>query len=298
MAESVSAPDSSEPLDAGDRRRRPVRPDARVLIGGAIVAILFLTALFAPLLAPHDPLDQDLLLTQLPPAWAPGGETGYLFGTDSLGRDILSRLIYGARIAVFVALVAASLACVIGSLLGIAAGFYRGWIDQAVSRLVDVWMAFPPVLLSIVLAAAVGAGLFSVILAIVVVDWTRFARVVRSETLLQRQLDYVAAARTVGLRPLAILTKEVFPNLMPLLATLLTVEMGIAVIVEAILSFVGLSVSTDTPTWGGMIAEGRTVIYQAPWLMALPIACIILTVLGFNLLGDGLRSSLDPVQRR
>jgi ABC-type dipeptide/oligopeptide/nickel transport system permease subunit len=298
MAESVSAPDSSEPLDAGDRRRRPVRPDARVLIGGAIVAILFLTALFAPLLAPHDPLDQDLLLTQLPPAWAPGGEAGYLFGTDSLGRDILSRLIYGARIAVFVALVAASLACVIGSLLGIAAGFYRGWIDQAVSRLVDVWMAFPPVLLSIVLAAAVGAGLFSVILAIVVVDWTRFARVVRSETLLQRQLDYVAAARTVGLRPLAILTKEVFPNLMPLLATLLTVEMGIAVIVEAILSFVGLSVSTDTPTWGGMIAEGRTVIYQAPWLMALPIACIILTVLGFNLLGDGLRSSLDPVQRR
>jgi peptide/nickel transport system permease protein len=298
MAESVGAPEGSEPLAAGDRRRRPVRPDARVLIGGAIVAVLFLTALFAPLLAPHDPLDQDLLLTQLPPAWAPGGETGYLFGTDSLGRDILSRLIYGARIAVFVALVAASLACVIGSLLGVAAGFYRGWIDQAVSRLVDVWMAFPPVLLSIVLAAAVGAGLFSVILAIVVVDWTRFARVVRSETLLQRQLDYVAAARTVGLRPLAILTKEVFPNLMPLLATLLTVEMGIAVIVEAILSFVGLSVSTDTPTWGGMIAEGRTVIYQAPWLMALPIACIILTVLGFNLLGDGLRSSLDPVQRR
>ncbi len=298
MAESVGAPEGSEPLTAGDRQRRPVRPDARVFIGGAIVAILFLTALFAPLLAPHDPLDQDLLLTQLPPAWAPGGETGYLFGTDSLGRDILSRLIYGARIAVFVALVAASLACVIGSLLGIAAGFYRRWIDQAVSRLVDVWMAFPPVLLSIVLAAAVGAGLFSVILAIVVVDWTRFARVVRSETLLQRQLDYVAAARTVGLRPLAILTKEVFPNLMPLLATLLTVEMGIAVIVEAILSFVGLSVSTDTPTWGGMIAEGRTVIYQAPWLMALPITCIILTVLGFNLLGDGLRSSLDPVQRR
>jgi peptide/nickel transport system permease protein len=298
MAEGVGAPEGSEPLAAGDRHRRPVRPDARVLIGGAIVAVLFLTALFAPLLAPHDPLDQDLLLTQLPPAWAPGGETGYLFGTDSLGRDILSRLIYGARIAVFVALVAASLACVIGSLLGVAAGFYRGWIDQAVSRLVDVWMAFPPVLLSIVLAAAVGAGLFSVILAIVVVDWTRFARVVKSETLLQRQLDYVAAARTVGLRPLAILTKEVFPNLMPLLATLLTVEMGIAVIVEAILSFVGLSVSTDTPTWGGMIAEGRTVIYQAPWLMALPIACIILTVLGFNLLGDGLRSSLDPVQRR
>jgi ABC-type dipeptide/oligopeptide/nickel transport system permease subunit len=298
MDESAGVPEASDDLAADDRRRRPVRFDARVMIGGAIVAVLFLTALFAPFLAPHDPLDQDLLRTQLPPAWAPGGESDFLFGTDSLGRDILSRLIYGARIAVVVALVAASLACIIGSLLGIAAGFYRGWSDQAVSRLIDVWMAFPPVLLSIVLAAAVGAGLFSVILAIVVVDWTRFARVVRSETLLQRRLDYVAAARTVGLRPLAILTREIFPNLMPLLATLLTVEMGIAVIVEAILSFVGLSVSTDTPTWGGMIAEGRTVIYQAPWLMALPIACIIITVLGFNLLGDGLRSSLDPVQRR
>ncbi len=296
MAERTAAPDAG--IEAADPRRHRVRLDARVIAGGTIVAVLFFTALFAPLLAPHDPLAQDLLWTQLPPSWAPGGEPQFFFGTDSLGRDILSRLIYGARIAVIVALVAASLACVIGSLLGLAAGFFRGWVDQVVSRLIDVWMSFPPVLLSIVLAAAVGAGLYSVILAIVVVDWTRFARVVRSETLLQRQLDYVAAARTVGLRPLAVLFREVFPNLLPLLATLLTVEMGIAVIVEAILSFVGLSISTDIPTWGGMIAEGRSIIYQAPWLLALPIVCIIVTVLGFNLLGDGLRASLDPVQRR
>jgi peptide/nickel transport system permease protein len=278
--------------------RRKVRLDPRAVAGGIIVAILFLTAIFAPLIAPHDPLEQDLLATQLPPSWSAGGNPAYVFGTDSLGRDILSRLIYASRIAVIVALVAASLACVIGSLLGLAAGFYRGWADQIVSRLIDVWMSFPPVLLSIVLAAAVGAGLGSVILAIVVVDWTRFARVVRSEVLLERQLDYVAAARIVGLTPGRVLFKEVLPNILPLILTLLTVEMGIAVIVEAILSFVGLSVSTDTPTWGGMIAEGRTLINQTPWLLALPIICIIVTVLGFNLLGDGLRASLDPVQRR
>jgi peptide/nickel transport system permease protein len=159
-------------------------------------------------------------------------------------------------------------------------------------------MSVPPVLLSIGLAAAVGAGLRSVILAIVVIDWTRFARVVRAETQLQRQLDYVTAARVVGLSRRRILFAEILPNVLPLIVTLLTVEMGIAVIVEAILSFVGLSVSTDTPTWGGMIAEGRQVIYQTPWLVALPIGCIVLTVLGFNLLGDGLRATLDPVQRR
>lgn len=278
--------------------KRRAKLDARTIVGGMIVGILLLAALFAPWLAPRNPLDQDLLATLLPPSWEPGGDPLYFFGTDSLGRDILSRLIYAARIAVIVALVAATLACIIGSGLGLLAGFYRGIVDQVVSRLIDVWMSFPPVLLSIVLAAVVGAGLDSVILAIVVIDWTRFARVVRSEVQVQTQLDYVAAARVVGLGSFRTLAIEIVPNILPLLATLLTVEMGIAVIVEAILSFVGLSVSTDTPTWGGMIAEGRQVIYQAPLLVALPIGCIVLTVLGFNFLGDGLRASLDPVQRR
>jgi len=289
----------AETTAAADARRRPaIQLDPRVIAGGTIVAILLLTAIAAPLIAPHNPLDQDLLSAQLPPSWSAGGDAAHFFGTDSLGRDTLSRLIYASRIAVIVALVAATLACAIGSLLGLAAGFFRGAVDQVVSRLIDIWMSFPPVLLSIVLAAAVGAGLSSVILAIVVVDWTRFARVVRAETLLQRQLDYVAAAKVAGLTPMAVLFKEVVPNVLPPLVTLLSVEMGIAVLVEAILSFVGLSVSTDTPTWGGMIAEGRQLINQTPWLLALPIGCIIVTVLGFNLLGDGLRTSLDPVQRR
>jgi len=286
--------------DAAAPEEGRARPhlDARSIVGGTIVGLVLLTAVFAPAVAPHDPLEQDLLATLLPPSFAEGGDPAHFFGTDSLGRDILSRLIYAAEIAAIVALVAASLACLIGSLLGLLAGFYGGVVDQVVSRLIDVWMSFPPVLLSIVLAAAVGAGLPAVILAIVVIDWTRFARVVRSEVQVNLQLDYVAAARVIGLPPRRILIAEILPNVLPLLATLLTVEMGIAVIVEAILSFVGLSVSSDTPTWGGMIAEGRQVIYQAPLLVALPIGCIVITVLGFNLLGDGLRASLDPVQRR
>jgi ABC-type dipeptide/oligopeptide/nickel transport system permease subunit len=274
------------------------RGGARLWIGAALVSVLVLVALLAPWIAPHDPIEQDLMSAQLPPAWINGGDPAYLLGTDSLGRCVLSRLIYSARTAVAVALIAASLAAAIGIALGLVAGSFGGWVDQVTSRLIDVWMAFPPVLLSIVLAAVIGAGLTSVIAAIVVVDWTRFARVVRAETMVQLQRDYAAAARVIGLSRAGILRLEILPNLVPLLATLLAVEMGIAILVEVILSFVGISVAGDTATWGGMIAEGRQIVYQAPWIMALPILCIISSVIGFNLLGDGLRLVLDPVQRR
>jgi ABC-type dipeptide/oligopeptide/nickel transport system permease subunit len=274
------------------------RGGARLWIGAALVGVLVLVALLAPLIAPHDPLEQDLMSAQLPPAWVSGGDAAYLLGTDSLGRCVLSRLIYSARTAVAVALIAASLAAAIGIALGLMAGSFGGWVDQVTSRLIDVWMAFPPVLLSIVLASVIGAGLVSVIAAIVVVDWTRFARVVRAETMVQLQRDYASAARVIGLGRGGILRLEILPNLVPLVVTLLAVEMGIAILVEVILSFVGISVAGDTPTWGGMIAEGRQIVYQAPWIMALPIGCIISSVIGFNLLGDGLRLALDPVQRR
>jgi ABC-type dipeptide/oligopeptide/nickel transport system permease subunit len=274
------------------------RGGSRLWVGAALIGLLFVVALLAPLIAPHDPLEQDLMSAQLPPAWSSGGEAAYLLGTDSLGRCVLSRLIYSARTAVAVALIAATLAAAIGIALGLIAGSLSGWVDQLISRLIDVWMAFPPVLLSIVLAAVIGAGLTSVIAAIVVVDWTRFARVVRAETMVQLKRDYAAAARVIGLGRADILRLEILPNLIPLLVTLLAVEMGIAILVEVILSFVGISVAGDTPTWGGMIAEGRQIVYQAPWIMALPIGCIIASVIGFNLLGDGLRLLLDPVQRR
>jgi ABC-type dipeptide/oligopeptide/nickel transport system permease subunit len=274
------------------------RGGPRLWVGGALVGALVLIALFAPVIAPHDPIEQDLLSAQLPPAWMQGGDTTYWLGTDSLGRCVLSRLMYSARTAVLVALVAASLAAAIGITLGLVAGSSGGWIDQCVSRLIDVWMAFPPVLLSIVLAALIGAGLTSVIVAIVVVDWTRFARVFRAETMVQLQRDYAAAARAIGLGGFQVLRLEILPNLIPLIVTLLAVEMGVAILVEVILSFVGISVAGDTPTWGGMIAEGRQIVHQAPWIMAFPILCIIASVIGFNLLGDGLRAALDPVQRR
>jgi ABC-type dipeptide/oligopeptide/nickel transport system permease subunit len=289
-------------LDPPVARRQPLvatlkRGGPRLWVGGALVALLVLAALLAPVIAPHDPLEQDLMSAQLPPSWMTGGDPVYPLGTDSLGRCVLSRLIYSARTAVVVALIAATLAALIGTALGLLAGSFGGVLDQLISRLIDVWMAFPPVLLSIVLAAVIGAGLTSVITAIVVVDWTRFARVVRAETMVQLARDYAAAARVIGLSRGKILRLEILPNLVPLLVTLLAVEMGIAILVEVILSFVGISVSGDTPTWGSMIAEGRQIVYQAPWIMALPIVCIIFSVIGLNLLGDGLRLALDPVQR-
>jgi dipeptide transport system permease protein len=268
--------------------------NARLWFGSAVLLFFVAAAMAAPLLAPHDPLDQDLLNTLL----APGADPDFPLGTDDLGRDVLSRLIYGARVALIVAFVAATLAALLGTLLGLAAGYVGGGVDSAISRLVEIWMSFPAVLLSIVLVAVIGAGLHAVIIAIVIIDWTRFCRVVRAEVQVQKAQDYVASARTIGMGGFATLWREIVPNVLPLLIVLLTLEMGIAVIVETILSFVGLSVASGTPTWGGLIAEGRLYIHQAWTLMVLPMICVIAMVLGFNALGDGLRVALDPVLRR
>jgi peptide/nickel transport system permease protein len=267
----------------------------RLVLSGTWLAIVVIAALLAPFIAPHNPLAQDLFLQRLPPAWMGGSEPGYLLGTDGLGRDVLSRIIYGSRIALTVAFVAAPAACIIGSFLGLLAGYFGGWIDQIVSRIVDIWMAFPPVLFSILLVAVIGTGLHSVILAIVVIDWIRFCRVVRAETLVQRRMDYIDSARIVGFSRAAILVKEVLPNVLPTIVALLSLEMGIAVIVEAILSFVNLSISTDDPTWGGMIAEGRTIIHFAWWVLVFPLIVLFLTVLAFGQFGEGLKDRFDPV---
>ena len=280
------------------RHLKAMLREPRVLIGGGFILLLLLIAIFAPLLAPKDPLEQDLMLGTLPPVGYPGAESGYFLGTDDLGRDVLSRVLYGSRIALTVAFVAAGLAALIGTALGLIAGWYGGWADRIISRLVDIWMAFPPVLLSILLVAVLGSGIHSVIAAIVIIDWTRFCRVVRAETQAQASMDYVVAARTIGFSRLHILLREILPNVAPVLIALVSLEMGIAVIVEAILSFVGLSVSSDTPTWGGMIAQGRQIVYQGWWVLVVPLAVLFATVLAFNQLGDGLRRALDPVMRR
>lgn len=277
----------------GKRMSRPF--PARLTLAGAWLAIVVLAAIAAPLIAPHDPLAQDLLLERLPPAWVAGSEPGYYLGTDSLGRDVLSRLIYGAQIALVVALLAGGAACLIGSALGLAAGFFGGWTDRVVGRVIDIWMSFPPVLFAILLVAVLGTGLHSVIIAIAVIDWTRFARVVRAETLNQSRMDYVDSALVAGQSPLGTLWREVLPNVLPTIGVLLSLEMGIAVIVEAILSFVNLSISTDDPTWGGMIAEGRTQIHFAPWVLVAPMIALFLTVLSFSQFGEGLKDRIDPV---
>jgi len=277
---------------------RPLVRPGRVTLGATILALLAFAAVFAPLLAPHNPIDQDLMVSFLPPFWSDGADPAYPLGSDSLGRDVLSRLLYGARIALTVAVIAAFLAGLLGTVLGLLAGYFGGWVDALISRIVDIWLSFPPVLLSIVLVAVIGSGLHSVIIAIVVIDWTRFCRVVRAEVMVQRNQDYVAAAVTIGLGRWRTIVSEILPNVAPLLIVLFSLEMGIAIIVEAILSFVGLSVPSDFPTWGGLIQEGRLYVNQSPWLMVFPMVCIILSVLGLNALGDGLRHRLDPVMRR
>jgi len=271
------------------------RSSLRLWLAGGWLGALTLAAIFAPWIAPMDPLAQDLFLERLPPAWADGAEPGYLLGTDSLGRDVLSRVIYGARIALIVALLAGGAACLIGSALGLLAGYYRGWVDTVISRIVDIWMSFPPVLFAILLVAVLGTGLHSVIIAIAVIDWTRFCRVVRAEAMQQSRMEYVESALVVGRSRFGTLVKEVLPNVLPTIAVLLSLEMGIAVIVEAILSFVNLSIPTDDPTWGGMIAEGRTQIHFAPWVLVAPMIVLFLTVLSFSQFGEGLKDRFDPV---
>ncbi len=289
------------PMTVASRRFRSLRPllrEPRVVWAGGFLIALALVAIFAPWIAPKDPLEQDLMMASLPPIGFEGYEPGYYLGTDDLGRDVLSRIIFGARIALTVSLVAASLAGLIGSLLGLASGWYRGWTDRIVSRLVDIWMSFPPVLLSVLLVAVMGAGLHSVIIAIAIIDWTRFSRVVRAETFAQSSLDYVTAAEAIGFSRRHILWREILPNVAPVIIALLSLEMGIAVIVEAILSFVGLSISSDAPTWGGMVAQGRQVLHESWWVLVFPLVTLFATVLAFNLLGNGLRKALDPVMRR
>ncbi len=268
--------------------------DVRVVAGGALILAIAVLALLAPWIAPHDPQEQDLLATLLPPVWTAGGDARFPFGTDTLGRCILSRLLHGARIAFYVAGVAATGAMLLGTALAIAAAYFGGWVDWSISRAVDVWMAFPPVVLALILLVGLGTGVNKVILAIIVVDWTRFCRVVRSEALVVMTRDYIAAARLAGFGHRQIMLKELLPATLPLVITLLSIEMGIAVIVEAIMSFVGLSVEPDVAAWGVMIADARQTMHQAPWGVVLPVLAIFLTVLGFNLLGDGLRRTLDP----
>ena len=273
------------------------RLSPRLVAGGLLIVLVLACAILAPLLAPHAPGDQDLLNILLPPSWAKGGDPAFPLGTDSLGRDVLSRLLYGARLALVVAVSAAVGAMLLGAVLAHLAGYFGGAVDWIIGRAVDVWMSFPPVVLSLILIVGLGTGADRVVLAIILVDWTRFCRVLRAEVLVTARRDYVAAARLAGFSHWRTLTREVLPATLPLLITLLSLEMGIAVIVEAVLSFVGMGVRPDEVAWGQMIADARQNVAEAPWTLLAPMAAIFVTVSGFNLLGDGLRRSLDVRMR-
>ena len=266
---------------------------ARVIVGLLIVLLMLVCAIAAPWLAPHDPDEQDLIAMLLPAVWQQGGDWAHLLGTDGLGRDVLSRLLYGARVAMMVAVTASLGAAVVGAVLAYVAGYLGGRVDWLIGRAIDIWMSFPPVILSLILMTGLGTGARNVILAIVLVDWTRFCRVLRAEVIVTAHRDYVTAARLSGFSHVRTVLREIVPATVPLLVTLLTLEMGIAVVVEAILSFVGLGVKSSQIAWGQMIAEGREAVYQAPLTLLAPVAAIFLAVAGFNLLGDGLRRSLD-----
>lgn len=211
-------------MDDARIARRGASP--RLWLAGGWLLLALLAAIFAPLVAPQDPLAQDLMLERLPPFWLDGAEPGYWLGTDSLGRDLLSRLIFGGRIAFIVAFAAASAACLVGSALGLLAGYFGGWADRIISRIVDIWMAFPPVLFAILLVAVLGTGLSSVIIAIAVIDWTRFCRVIRAEAMGQARMDYVESARIAGYGRIGIMLREVLPNVLPSIVALLSLEMA------------------------------------------------------------------------
>jgi peptide/nickel transport system permease protein len=275
-------------------RSHPVMGESRVWIGAAMLLTVVVTAALAPIIAPHDPNQQDLLRILVPPFWKAGADPEFLFGTDNLGRCVLSRLIYGARVAVVVGTVVPIGATLLGGTIALVAGYFGGLIDGVVTRLVNVWMSFPPVVLSLVLMVALEPGLRNVILATVLVDWTRFCRVTRGEILGIMKLDYISSARIAGASHLNVMVKDVLPGVFPIIVTLWGVEIGVAVIVESVLSFVGVSVEPHIPTWGVMIADGLRAVFEEPWGLILPMCAIIFTVLGANMLADGLRMSLDP----
>jgi ABC-type dipeptide/oligopeptide/nickel transport system permease subunit len=269
----------------------------RLVIGGTALSFLVLLALTAPWISPHDPLEQDFLLQYVPPYWLAGGNPAFPLGTDNLGRDILSRLIWGARPAMEVMVLGASFSCIFGVSAGLLAGYLGGRTDSIVSRTIDVFMSFPPILLAIVLVALVGPGLGTVIMAVVLIGWTRFARVIRGEVLVLREQDYVTAARLLGYSPGRIVFRELLPNVLPIILALLSLEMGHAIVVEAVLAFIGFS-SSEVATWGGIIADGRSYLNQAWWIMAFPMLAILIAVMALSFVADGLRSATDPVLRR
>ena len=268
---------------------RKVLRRKNLVIGGAITLVVVLTAIFAPLLAPYDPInDADLMHSEEPPSRT------FLFGTDNQGRDILSRVIYGARISLSVGLVTQSLNSLIGILLGLTAGFIGKWWDDLVMGLTNVMLSIPALIFALAIMAVLGPGLLNVFVALGFTNWSYSCRITRSQVLGARSLDYVTAARALGEGRTRIMLLQILPNVVGPILVVATLGVAFAILIEASLSFLGLGAQPPTPSWGGMLSTAREQLFTAPWISIFPGVAIFVTVLGLNLLGDGLRDILDP----
>jgi peptide/nickel transport system permease protein len=272
------------------------RRDRLAVIGLATILLLLVLGLFAPAIAPYDPNQQFFDGLTLEGSPLPPGER-FWFGTDTNGRDQFSRLLYGARTSLLIGILANGIAVIIGSFLGVTAGYLRGTAGAAIMRLTDLMMAFPPLLLAIALAAILKPGLAIIIVVIALVNWVQIARVIYSETVGLSERDYIEAARALGAGPLRILFRHLLPHLVPTITVYATLGIATTVLLEAMLSFLGRGVQPPTPAWGMMIFESQSYFLSAPWLVFIPGAAILILALSFNLVGDGLRDALDPTQR-
>jgi peptide/nickel transport system permease protein len=277
----------------GSRREvlRSLLRDRTAVLGLVLVSLLVLGAVFAPLLAHHDPDHVDVLRKFTSPS------RSFPLGTDNLGRDVFSRLLFGARVSIGTAVLAGLLIGAIGTLVGLLAGYLGGVVDGLVGRVIDVLLSFPPFLLAMAVLGLVGPGLRNIVISLVAVSWAQYARIVRSAVLVERERDYVEAARAAGASSLRIMRRHVLPNIVAPVIVLITLDMGIVLLSISGLSFLGLGVKPPTAEWGSMLSEGRNYLDQAPQMMTFPGAAIFLLVLGLNLLGDGLRDALDPHTR-
>jgi peptide/nickel transport system permease protein/dipeptide transport system permease protein len=264
------------------------------ILGLIIITVFILSAIFAPYLSPHDPVGTSLYDQLKPPVWHPTGTWENILGTDDLGRDILSRLIYGARVSLLVSVVSVGLAFIIGTLLGCFSGYYKGIMDSTIMRIMDIILAFPYILLAIVVVAYLGPSLQNAMIAIAITYVPRFARIVRGSVLEECEKDYVSAARAIGASDLRIIFIAILPNCFGPLIVQTTLGFASAILDMAALSFLGMGAQPPTPEWGAMIAKSRALILRASWVMTFPGLAILFAVLGFNLLGDGLRDALDP----
>ena len=268
------------------------------LVGLILVVIVVFTAVAAPYISPHPPRQQRIARRMLPPAWMERGNPQHPLGTDQLGRDTLSRVIYGSRVSILVAVAAVALAGTVGTALGLWAGYRGGKVDYVISMIINMAWSFPYILLALIIVAVLGASLTNLIIALSATSWANFARVIRNEAVRLRAVEYVEAARAVGCSTLRIVTRHVLPNVTATLVVIGTIEFARAILREAFLSFLGLGIPPQIPSWGGMLSEARPYMHSMWWLATFPGVAIFLTALGANLLGDGLRDAYDPRLRR